>query len=404
MSTTRITSRRPRGTGQIFIKNGIYYGRWRQDGQRVKRSLGLARTPSHADGLTVDMAEAKLRKLMTDAAPPITERVTVAQAAEQHLARRESLERKPSTMRSYRSMLATQIEPRIGHFPIATLNRRTVEQMLDDMTHDGLSVKTRRNAIGLLSGICKHAVRQGWATRNPCDGLELPTVRRSTEIRYLTPDELELTLNAVDAGDYGRVYRAAYLTAALSGLRSGEIRGLRWRDVDWTNRKLHVRQNRVRGNVGTPKTDRSSRSIPMIDRVAAELDQLSRSTEWPGDDDLVFSNPYTGRSLDGDALLQALYRAEQKAGVRRVTFHELRHTFATTMAAGGVPLRTLQQWMGHEHYSTTEIYAHFQPGHGEAELADAAVQAVQAASQLAGGPTGAQSAANQHQPDPMKTP
>jgi integrase len=386
MSTAKATSRRPRGTGSIEIKNCVYYGTWRQDGRRVKRSLGPVRTPGRTDGLTVTMAETKLRKLMGDSTPPITERITVAEAGDRYIARRELLGRQPSTLRSYRNVLARQIKPRAGHVPIVTLERRQVEAMIDDLVRDGYTPKTIRNIVGILSGICRYAVKQGWATRNACDGLELPKVRRSTDIRYLTPDELELMLGAVDTDDYGRVYRAAYLTAALSGLRSGEIRALRWRDVDWTARKLHVRQNRVRKHVGTPKTARSSRAVPLATRVASELDALSRTTEWPRDDDLVFANPYTGDPLDGDALLQALYRAEQCAGVRRVTFHELRHTFGTQTAAAGVPLTTLQEWMGHEHISTTMIYAHYVPGEHEADMLDAAFP--DRAQQLARGTTG----------------
>jgi integrase len=108
--------------------------------------------------------------------------------------------------------------------------------------------------------------------------------------------------------------------------------------------------------------------VPLADRLGGELDALYRKSAFQADDDLVFGNPHTGTPLDGGALLRAFQRTLKGAGVRKVRFHDLRHTFGTRMAAAGVPMRTLQEWMGHRDLRTTLIYADYAPGAHEVDL------------------------------------
>ena len=158
------------------------------------------------------------------------------------------------------------------------------------------------------------------------------------------------------------MHHAIVLAAAMSELRMGELLALRWVDVDWQAKRIRVRGSIVRGAFGTPKSRRGSRSVPLADRLGGELDRLHRMSAFQGEQDLVFGNPDTGNPLDGTALLRAFQRALKRAGLRRVRFHDLRHMFGTRMAAAGVPLRTLQEWMGHRDLRTTLIYADYAPG------------------------------------------
>ena len=163
-----------------------------------------------------------------------------------------------------------------------------------------------------------------------------------------------------------------YVTAAMTGLRQGELLGLRWRDIDWASARVRVRQSYVRGEFGTPKSRRSSRSVPLADRVAGELDRHFKASAYQGDDDLVFCHPETGTPLDRSRLLKRFKAAAKRATLRPVRFHDLRHTFGTRMAGAGVALRTLQEWMGHRDFKTTLIYADYQPAEREAELVELA--------------------------------
>jgi integrase len=157
----------------------------------------------------------------------------------------------------------------------------------------------------------------------------------------------------------------------MTGMRLGELRGLRWSDLDWEAMKVRVRVGFVRGRFDDPKSVLGSRGIPLGSRLVAELEQHRRSTIWNADDDLVLAHPHTGRPLDRVRLGYHYKAALNRADVRPVRIHDLRHTFGTTLAASGsVSLRTLQEWMGHEDIRTTQIYADYMPGEREAELID----------------------------------
>jgi integrase len=367
------SDRRPDGTGSIINRHGVYYGKWRVGDRQVMRRLGPVRVRGSRDGLTRTMAEAKLRQLMAEVVtPPVAERVTVDDAGRRHLAHLEAMGRKPSTLRSYRNQFDAQIVPRIGTRPVGGLSDDDVEALTASLARDGLAPKTIQNVLGLLNGICEFAVKRGWATANPCRYVDRPRVEPNQDVRYLDPDELEAVLRAIEPGDFGRVHRAIILAAAMSGLRMGELLALRWLDVDWQAQRIRVRRSIVRGHLGTPKSRRGSRGVPLADRLGGELDRLHRETAYGADDDLVFGNPHAGTPLDGAALLRAFQRALKRAGVRQVRFHDLRHTFGTRMAAAGVPMRTLQEWMGHRDLRTTLIYADYAPGAREVELVNEA--------------------------------
>ncbi len=368
------TSRRPHGTGALIEKDGSYYGKWRVGDRQVKRKLGAIRSPGTSDGLTRTQAEAKLSALRGASTAPITERLTVAQVAERLLDHLAVMGRKPSTLRSYRALLDAQIEPRLGQRPIALLTREHIECFAADMLHAGLMPKTIANALGLLNVTCEHAIKRGWAPpKNPCRDVERPrALQQDTALRFLDTADVEALLRAVPAGDFERVHRVIYLAAVMSGLRQGELLALRWCDIDWAAQRIRVRRNYVRGTFGTPKSARGSRSIPLADRLGGELDLLHRSTDYGDEDDLVFAHPHTGRPMNGHALLKVFQRTLRAAGVRQVRFHDLRHTFGTRMAAAGVPMRTLQEWMGHADIATTMRYADYAPSAHELAFVNAA--------------------------------
>lgn len=107
-------------------------------------------------------------------------------------------------------------------------------------------------------------------------------------------------------------------------------------------------------------------------QVARELELLFQSSAYQSDEDLVFAHPDTGKPMNRSRLLKRFKAALKRAGVREVRFHDLRHIFGTRMAAAGVPLRMLQEWMGHRDFKTTLIYADYAPAANEADLVNAA--------------------------------
>lgn len=126
------------------------------------------------------------------------------------------------------------------------------------------------------------------------------------------------------------------------------------------------------GEFGQPKSKRSFRSVPMADPVAGALERYFQARGEPTDDELVFPDPITGAPLEKTAVLRRLQKALKAAGLPKHRFHDLRHTFGTAMAAAGVPMRTIQEWMGHRDIQTTQRYADYASRTRDAELVAAA--------------------------------
>jgi integrase len=374
------TSRRPRGTGALIVKRDAagretWYGKWWVGAAQVKRRVGPKRVPSTREGLTRTQAEAELRRLMGSVEPVLArrERVTVEDAATPLIANLQAKGRKRATIETYRSVVRIQLVPFFGARTLDRIGRREIEAFISDMTRSGRAAKTTLNALGVLHSIFEYARREEWVQSNPCTLVDKPRASDGDpDIRFLEPEEVEALLRGVPDDDLGGVERRMYLTAAMTGMRQGELLALRWRDIDWPAQRVRVRRSFVRGEFGTPKSKRSSRSVPLADRLAGELDRLHRETPYRHDDDLVFAHPHTGKPIDRSRLLKRFKAALARGEVRPVRFHDLRHTFGTRMAAQGVPMRALQEMMGHRDFKTTLIYADYAPSAREAEWVEAA--------------------------------
>jgi integrase len=378
-------ARRSYGTGGLFLRDdargrATWYGKWRIGGRQVKRRIGAARKPGTREGLTRAQAERELRRKIEAEIPVVAlgERRTVEEAGGQMIAHLEALGRKPSTLNTYRSILRTHLAPHLSGRTIERVEAGHVEQLVAGMRRAGAGSKLICNALTLLHQVFEFGRRNGWCESNPCTKVDRPEVEQHTDIRFLEIEEVEALLMSTSEGALGTTDRALFLTAAMTGLRQGELLALRWRDVDWTAGRVRVRQNYVRGNWGTPKSRRGSRSVPMVDRVAGELERHFQRSAHQGDENLVFAHPQTGSVLDHSSLVRRYKAALRAASVREVRFNDLRHTFGTRMAAAGVPLRTLQEWMGHRDFKTTLIYADYAPSAHEAEMAECAFAVVEA--------------------------
>jgi integrase len=158
---------------------------------------------------------------------------------------------------------------------------------------------------------------------------------------------------------------AIFLTAAFTGLRRGELLALRWRDVDLAGSTIRVRATYAAGYITTPKSGKV-RAVPMAPDVAGALARLSQREQFTGADDFVFAGQ-AGLPRDGDALSKRYDDALHRAGLRRLRFHDLRHTFGTRMIAKA-DIRRVQEWMGHADIQTTMKYLHYAPRSEDAEL------------------------------------
>jgi integrase len=392
--------KRSYGTGSLYVHTDsagreFYYGRWRNGGRQLNRCLGPKRNGKL--GLTLPQAEAELRRLIAEV--KLTRKVggealTIAELGRRYLVELDRQGRKKATVVAVKSILRIWLEPFFGERNVARITAEGVHDLIllmeqgerpgprqkgDRRYGKPVGAKSIRNYIGTLSALLGFAERKGWLATNVARRIDLPAAPRSEDIHFLDVDEVNALVAMTQPGAYESIDRALYLTAAMTGLRQGELVALRWRDVDWPAARVRVRQSYVLEEFGTPKSKRSTRSVPMADAVGGALERLFKASSCQGDEDLVFADPLTGAPLSKAAILRR-YRKALKAAKLDEThrFHDLRHTFGTRMAAAGVSMRTLQEWMGHRDIETTQRYADYAPSPHEAAFVEAAFGAAPA--------------------------
>ena len=218
----------------------------------------------------------------------------------------------------------------------------------------GLAPKTVRNIHQMIGSAYNLAMEQKLVTRNPTQGCALPKVEHK-EMKTLTADQLSAFFR--EARDSG-VYELYYLDLA-TGLRRGELLGLKWTDVDFQHGALKIQRAISRQNgkvVEAPlKTKNAYRTLPLS---ADAIDVLKAQKNRGGSSEWVFPSP-TGGPMSPDSVLHMLQRVLKRAGLPRIRFHDLRHTCASLLFAQGVSLKEIQAWLGHSTIGTTaNIYTH----------------------------------------------
>ena len=270
----------------------------------------------------------------------------------------------PSTVKAREESYRLRVSPLLGDLELEELTRERVEVWLAEVAATSSSHAVWK-AVGALRAILKVAVEWGRLPANPATGLKLP--RPDAEAK--APAE-----RVLDAGQLRAAFAAAGPTrvetmlraAGEAGLRSGEVIGLRWDDVDLAGRRLTVRRNVWHGQVKEPKGGRSRRvAIPvafaarLADWYAESVVGAGRDAEgwvWPGRN----GGPM-GYGTPGQALARVLERAGlvDAEGRPLVTFHGLRHSAASVMLGAGVPLIVVSRQLGHANPQiTATVYAH----------------------------------------------
>jgi integrase len=258
--------------------------------------------------------------------------------------RREDL--KKSHIETASGHLRKHINPLLGDMLVSEVVEADTERLVTRLTNVGLAPKTIHNYIGTFHSVMGLAVRGRHIERNPAAMAELPKVRKSKTLRFLNHDELDRVVSTPlpesdqelvaafppsrkkdrtsefggpqAVRDWWPVLRMLILMAAMTGMRLGELRALRWSDIDYRAMKIRVRREYVRGQYDTPKSLGSERGIPLAARLVTELDEHHQRTMWNQDNDLVLAHPHTGRPLDHARVGLHYHAALVRADVRKI--------------------------------------------------------------------------------------
>jgi integrase len=314
---------------------------------------------------------------------------------------------KPATLRDHRYLLAEPgaayrrgsgvhagvIIGALGDHAAAEVTTRQINELLDGIAATGIAARTVNKHRRLICAIYNYAARAATfqLEENPGAMSDRRPEPERARLDYFSPEEVERLARALEDGAHRDVSRVAVETseidartgedrqdgdlvrvAAYTGLRRGELVALRWSDIDIPRRKVIVRRA-VSADEETPSTkSRRAREVPIPDQAATALRRLVNRADFTTANDFVFVNRL-GRRLDASALRRRVERARDAAGLHKLRFHDLRHTYGSLLVAGGVDLAAVKSAMGHSRITTTERYLH---ARSASELADRFTQAL----------------------------
>jgi integrase len=277
-----------------------------------------------------------------------------------------------STRKCYEGSYANHIKSEFGNSCLDEITRERVEEFTSSLVNKKLSKDTVRLILATFRKILNKAQGSRLITSNPATRLgefyrQAPT--RHREIEPLTEVEVIKFLEAVR--QHSPQHFAIFLTAIHTGLRSGELAGLQWGDFDENGKFLTVRRGIVRGKINLTKSGKI-RKVDVSDSLLAALLDLRRKrkealladgkNELPATD-WIFPNQDGGFQDLKNLKKRHFQKCLEKAGLRRIRFHDLRHTFASLLIQNGEPLTYIKEQLGHSSIKiTVDVYGHLVPG------------------------------------------
>ena len=280
---------------------------------------------------------------------------------------------KPTTYNNYTVKVKNHIKPAIGHYKLKALRQDIIQKFVNSLSDKGLAPSTVIDVFKLLSNALETAVDDGLIVRNVANRVKLPKTTKP-QITVLTQEQQNAFVEQAKVTYMGVVY----IFDLCTGMRLGELLGLKWQDIDFEQNQLHIKRilRKVKDpdnpeehwhlEFGTPKTPTSERIIPLNEtaiKVLADVwEQQEKNKEKAStayeDNDLVFCTQL-GRPLDPNNIRRTCYSICAKIGVSNIHPHCLRHTFATRGAENNVDVRVMQKFLGHATIKeTADTYTH----------------------------------------------
>lgn len=310
-------------------------------------------------------AQAAMRKVLTSLDTgtyvPSTS-MTVGDFLEKWLEDKASVIRY-GTLRKYRWLINRRIIPMLGKLPLQGLTPQHIQTLYAKLRNGDkpLSSRSILHTHRLLHEALDRALKWSLIARNPCDAVETPKADRP-QMQAWTPEQARHFLSVA----HSNRYYVAFVLALETGMRQGEILGLKWSDIDLQNGYLNVKRADYRGIINEPKTVRGRRGISLLPNTVQVLkthkacqteERMFLGSDYCDNELVIAKND--GTPLRARSLENHWYKLLEESGLPRIRFHDLRHTHASMMAAAGVSAKAVSDRLGHSTVSfTLDTYTH----------------------------------------------
>ncbi|MGH9099546.1 MAG: tyrosine-type recombinase/integrase [Acidimicrobiales bacterium] len=315
------------------------------------------------------VADEALRDLIEKRAPRADGMgASFGQLLDRWLTECERLDLSPTTMRTYRAQIEQTIRPALGKVSLTRLSAKYLDDLYGAMKAAGKTPKTIRNHHAIISAALHQATRWGWVRTNVAEMAKPPRIAQ----RRVKAPSVDVVRSIIESAEERDPRLAALLMlGALTGMRRGELCGLRWSDVDFDRAELEVSRSVIVVPGGlSEKSTKTDRVRPVaLDEVGVALlvEYRARVDKWAGQagatvnvDAYVFSPYVDGSSpFRPDNVTGFFIRVRDSLGLDGVRLHDLRHFTATQLIGAGVDVRTVAERLGHSDASLTlRVYAH----------------------------------------------
>ena len=361
-------SKRASGEGSVFKRGKRWVG---QVGSGQNRETGYFATQREANAWRRQMVEQRCQGLLF-----ADSKVQLSKFLDEWLVVAKTSVR-PNTYNQYAQIVHQHINPSLGKILLKELRPDHVQSLYTQKLKDGVSPRTTRMIHAVIHRALNHALKLGLVVRNVSDSVTRSKVPRK-EMRTLDDYQVRLLIQVADSHQVGMIFWLAVTT----GLRKGELLGLKWSDLDWKTRRIHIqRQVQRRNGEGLvfcePKSASGRRVIVLgqstIDKLREykteqQKGQILAGEKWQNYD-LIFTSPI-GTPLDPSNVLKVYKSCLKEAQLPEIRFHDLRHTAATLMLQQGINPKIVQERLGHSDISLTlNTYSHVLP-HMQEEAAE----------------------------------
>lgn len=269
---------------------------------------------------------------------------------------------RPTTQATYENRIYGHIIPSVGKIPLSKLTQNDLQQFYAKLKRTGRKVNVELKGTGVSDrmvrschALCRSslekAVEEGLITRNPSIGCKLPP-KKNGEMKVLTQNEIVRLLNQ----GYDEGYYEMFLLELTTGMRRGEILGLKWRDLNLETGELNIKRQLTTKGISVPKTKSSIRTVLLPPDMLDLLREMKKTAKY----DWIFPSPVKeGEPRNPTAITKRFRLMLERAHCKHVRFHDLRHTFATMALENGMDVKTLSAMIGHVSSETTlNIYSH----------------------------------------------